>query len=209
MALDAATLALTARELKAALTEAKIAKIFEPTRDELVLTLRTRTDTYSLLLSARSGSARVCLTEESFENPETPPSFCMLMRKHLTGGKLLDVRMEPGDRIVYFEFQCTNEMGDLVRNILCAELMGRYSNLVLVQNGKIIDALKRVDFEDSDVPRRGGCPPAARRAGPACAGRRRSECRPCRRRPRRRRRAGPPAAADRRGAYSGCSKAFA
>ena len=151
MALDAATLALTAGELKQTLTDAKIAKIFEPTRDELVLTLRTRTETYALLLSARSGSARVCLTEESFENPETPPSFCMLMRKHLTGGRLLDVRMEPGDRIVYFEFQCTNEMGDLVRNILCAELMGRYSNLVLVQNGKIIDALKRVDFEDSDV----------------------------------------------------------
>ena len=97
MALDAATLALTAAELKATLTDAKIAKLFEPTRDELVLTLRTRTDTYALLLSARSGSARVCLTEESFENPETPPSFCMLMRKHLTGGKLLDVHMEPGD----------------------------------------------------------------------------------------------------------------
>ena len=151
MALDAATLALTAAELKTTLADAKIAKLFEPTRDELVITLRTRTETDSLLLSARSGSARVCLTEESFENPETPPSFCMLMRKHLTGGRLLDVRMEPGDRIVYFEFQCNNEMGDLVRNILCAELMGRYSNLVLVQNGKIIDALKRVDFEDSDV----------------------------------------------------------
>ena len=151
MALDAATLALTAAELKTTLADAKIAKLFEPTRDELVITLRTRTETDSLLLSARSGSARVCLTEESLENPETPPSFCMLMRKHLTGGRLLDVRMEPGDRIVYFEFQCTNEMGDLVRNILCAELMGRYSNLVLVQNGKIIDALKRVDFEDSDV----------------------------------------------------------
>ena len=143
MALDAATLALTAAELKATLTDAKIAKIFEPTRDELVITLRTRTDTYALLLSARSGSARVCLTEETFENPETPPSFCMLMRKHLTGGRLLDVHMEPGDRIVYFDFQCTNEMGDLVRNTLCAELMGRYSNLVLVQSGKIIDALKR------------------------------------------------------------------
>ena len=151
MALDAATLALTAAELKATLTDAKIAKIFEPTRDELVITLRTRTDTYALLLSARSGSARVCLTEETFENPETPPSFCMLMRKHLTGGRLLDVHMEPGDRVVYFDFQCTNEMGDLVRNTLCAELMGRYSNLVLVQSGKIIDALKRVDFEDSDV----------------------------------------------------------
>ena len=82
----------------------------------------------------------MCLTEETFENPETPPSFCMLMRKHLTGGRLLDVHMEPGDRIVYFDFQCTNEMGDLVRNTLCAELMGRYSNLVLVQSGKIIDA---------------------------------------------------------------------
>ena len=151
MALDAATLALTAAELGRTVTDAKIAKIFEPTRDELVITLRTRTDTYSLLLSARSGSARVCLTDESFENPETPPSFCMLMRKHLTGGRLVAVRMEPGDRIVYFDFLCTNEMGDLVTNTLCAELMGRYSNLVLVQNGKIIDALKRVDFEDSEI----------------------------------------------------------
>ncbi|MBU3818851.1 MAG: NFACT family protein [Candidatus Faecalibacterium intestinavium] len=151
MALDAATLALVTNELNQTLTDAKIAKLFEPTRDELVLTLRTRTETYSLLLSARSGSARVCLTRESFENPETPPSFCMLMRKHLTGGRLLGVHMEPGDRIVYFDFLCTNEMGDLVQNTLCAELMGRYSNLVLVQNNKIIDALKRVDFEDSEI----------------------------------------------------------
>ena len=151
MALDAATLALTAAELKTTLADAKIAKLFEPTRDELVITLRTRTDTYALLLSARSGSARVCLTEETFENPETPPSFCMLMRKHLTGGKLLDVHMEPGDRIVYFDFRCTNEMGDLVTNTLAVELMGRYSNLVLVQGGRIIDALKRVDFDDSEV----------------------------------------------------------
>ena len=69
MALDAATLELTAQELKTVLTDAKIAKLFEPTRDELVITLRTRTDTYALLLSARSGSARVCLTEETSENP--------------------------------------------------------------------------------------------------------------------------------------------
>ena len=151
MALDAATLALTAAKLKTRLLDAKIAKIFEPTRDELLITLRTRTETLPLLLSARSGSARVCFTAESFENPETPPSFCMLMRKHLMGGRVLDVRMEPGDRIVYFDFQCVNEMGDLVHNTLCAELMGRYSNLVLVQNGRIIDALKRVDFEDSQV----------------------------------------------------------
>ena len=151
MALDAATLALTTAQLRTVLLDARIDKIYEPTRDEVLLSLRTRTETYKLLLSARSGSARVCLTNESFENPQVPPSFCMLLRKHLTGGRLLRVEMEPGDRIVYFEFQCVNERGDLVRNIIAAELMGRYSNLVLVQNGKIIDALKRVDFEDSAV----------------------------------------------------------
>ena len=66
--------------------------------------------------------------------------FCMLLRKHLTGGRLVELRREPGDRIVYFDFRCTNEMGDLVTNTLAVELMGRYSNLVLVQNGRIIDA---------------------------------------------------------------------
>ena len=75
----------------------------------------------------------------------------MLLRKHLTGGRLIELRREPGDRIVYFDFRCTNEMGDLVTNTLAVELMGRYSNLVLVQDGRIIDALKRVDFDDSEV----------------------------------------------------------
>lgn len=151
MALDAATLALVADELKNTLLDAKIDKIFEPTRDEVLITLRTRTETHRLLLSARSGSARVCLTRENFENPLTPPGFCMLLRKHLTGGRLIGLRRETGDRIVYFDFKCTNEMGDLVTNTLAAELMGRYSNLVLVQEGRIIDALKRVDFEDSEI----------------------------------------------------------
>lgn len=151
MALDAATLSLAAAELKEALRDTRIDKIFEPTRDEVVITLRSRTETFKLLLSARSGSARVCFTQESFENPATPPSFCMLLRKHLNGGRLQDVRMLQGDRIVFFDFQCVNEMGDLVVNTLAAELMGRYSNLVLFQGEKIIDALKRVDFEDSEV----------------------------------------------------------
>ena len=136
MALDAATLALVANELNSTLLDAKIDKIFEPTRDEVLMTLRTRTQTFKLLLSARSGSARVCLTKESFENPLTPPGFCMLLRKHLTGGRLTGLHMEPGDRIVFFDFLCTNEMGDLVTNTLAAELMGRYSNLVLIQSGK-------------------------------------------------------------------------
>ncbi|MCI7325390.1 NFACT family protein, partial [bacterium] len=73
MALDAATLALVANELKTTLLDSKIDKIFEPTRDEVLITLRSRTETFRLLLSARSGSARVCLTKESGENPLTPP----------------------------------------------------------------------------------------------------------------------------------------
>ena len=133
MALDAAALALCAKELSAALADARIDKIFEPTRDEVVLNLRTRTDNPRLFLSARSGSARACLTKETFENPQTPPSFCMLLRKHFTGGRLLEVRTLPDERILFFDFQCTNEMGDIVVNTMAAELMGRYSNLVLVQ----------------------------------------------------------------------------
>ncbi|MEG0769388.1 MAG: NFACT RNA binding domain-containing protein [Ruthenibacterium sp.] len=154
MALDAATIALAAKELSARLADAKIDKIFEPTRDEVVLNLRLRGGAGAnphLFVSARSGSARVCLTQESFENPAVPPSFCMLLRKHFTGGRLLSVRTLPDERIVFFDFQCTSEMGDTVQNTLAVELMGRYSNLVLVQGGKIIDALKRVDFEDSEV----------------------------------------------------------
>ena len=121
MALDAAFLAQTVRELKDVLLDAKIDKIFEPTRDEVVINLRTRTHTHRLLLSARSGSARVCLTNETFENPQTPPSFCMLLRKHLTGGRLIELSVEPADRLAFFVFQCTNEMGDLVQNTLAAE----------------------------------------------------------------------------------------
>ena len=151
MALDAAFLELTARELKQTLVDARIDKIFEPTRDEVVLHMRTRTENYRLLVSARSGSARVCLTQETFENPAAPPSFCMLLRKHFSGGRLVDVRVIPGERIAFFDFACTNEMGDSVCNTLAAELMGRYSNIVLVQGGKVLDALKRVDLEASAV----------------------------------------------------------
>lgn len=160
MALDAAFLSLTAQELQAPLLHARIDKIFEPTRDEIVLYLRTRTSNFKLLLSARSGSARACFTNETFENPSVPPSFCMLLRKHFSGGKLLSIRTVSDERILFFDFQCTNEMGDTVVNTIAAELMGRYSNLVLIQTqnpafpqqeGKIIDALKRVDFEDSAI----------------------------------------------------------
>ncbi len=161
MALDAATLALTARQLQVELAESRIDKIYQPTRDEVVLQMRTRHAGFSLLLAARTGSARVCKTEMKYENPAVPPSFCMLLRKHLTGGRFLCARTLPMERILFLDFQCVNEMGDLVYNTLAAELMGRYCNLVLFsreraedgsfKDAKIIDALKRVGFDDSEV----------------------------------------------------------
>ncbi len=152
MALDAAILALTARELNDRLNGARVDKIFQPTRDEAVLLMRSRAGSARLLISARSGAARIGITGESFENPQVPPSFCMLLRKYLTAGRLEEVRAEQGERLVYFVFACTNEMGDPVRITLAAELMGRYANLVVIGNdGRIIDALKRVDLDASAV----------------------------------------------------------
>lgn len=156
MSLDAALLALCANELKTALADTRIDKIYQPTRDEVVISLHSRSQNFKLLLSARVGSARVCLTNANYENPATPPGFCMLLRKHLGGGRLQNVRNVQGDRIVFFDFLCTNEMGDLVQNTLTAELMGRYCNLVLMRYNedgtyKVLDALKRISFEDSEI----------------------------------------------------------
>ena len=151
MSLDAATLALVAGELKNTLLDAKIDKIFEPTRDEVLMTLRTRTETHRLLLSARSGSARVCLTKESFENPLTPPGFCMLLRKHLTGGRIVSLTQPPMERLVDLCLDCTDEMGEPVQKHLVLELMGRNSNLILLGgDGRILECMRRVDFEMSE-----------------------------------------------------------
>ena len=152
MALDAATLALVANEQNSTLLDAKIDKIFEPTRDEVLMTLRTRTQTFKLLLSARSGSARVCLTKESFENPLTPPGFCMLLRKHITGGKILSITHPGLERIQHFHFEHHNEMGDVCVKILIVELMGKHSNIIFCQpDMTIIDSIKHISANVSSI----------------------------------------------------------
>ena len=133
MSLDAATLALVAGELKNTLLDAKIDKIFEPTRDEVLMTLRTRTETHRLLLSARSGSARVCLTKESFENPLTPPGFCMLLRKHLVGARVAEITQPGLERLVRIELDVTDDFGQPGHRTLVLEAMGRRSNLILLK----------------------------------------------------------------------------
>jgi len=152
MALDAITLSLLAGELDEKLQGSRIDKIHQPSKDEVVFHLRRRDGNIKLLLSARSGSARLCITEETFENPQTPPSFCMLMRKYLSGARFVSCASVEGERIIMLSFTATSEMGDTVNIDIAAELMGRYANLVIINgDGRIIDAMKRVDADASAV----------------------------------------------------------
>ncbi|MEG2927957.1 MAG: NFACT RNA binding domain-containing protein [Oscillospiraceae bacterium] len=152
MALDAITMALLAKELDGSLQGARVDKIHQPSKDEAVLYLRKRDGNTKLLISARSGSARICLTDENFENPQTPPSFCMLLRKYLSGAHFIKARSVPGERIITLSFTATSEMGDTVNIDVAIELMGRYTNIVVINGeGKVVDALKRVDADASNI----------------------------------------------------------
>lgn len=152
MALDGAFLSCLRQELCETLDGAKVDKIHQPSREELLLALRSRSGSYKLFFSVRPNAARVALTAKLPENPAAPPMFCMLLRKRLTGGRLSAIRQNGWERVLYFDFDCYNELGDAVRLTLAAEIMGRYSNLILIdEKGLIVDALKRVDFAMSTV----------------------------------------------------------
>ena len=151
MPLSTILLSSLAREIAGRAEGARIDKISQPTPWETVLSLRTRSGNEKLLLSANPQSARVAFTEESRENPATPPLFCMMLRKHLSGGRILEVRQEEGERILTFVIMTSDEMGDTSGKRLIAEMMGRNSNLILVgSDGRILDALKKVDAEMSE-----------------------------------------------------------
>lgn len=149
MALDGAYLYTIKKQLMP-LIGGRIDKIHQPSREEIMIGLRTRTGGYKLLISASASSARVHLTEIPAENPKVPPMFCMLLRKHLGNGKLVNVRQDGLERILYLDFEAVNELGDIVTVTLACEIMGKYSNMIIVNGeGKIIDSIKRVDGEMS------------------------------------------------------------
>ena len=152
MALDGAFLHCLCDELRHTLQESRLDKIHQPSKEELVFAMRGRNGTEKLYLSARVSSPRVQLTAVSPENPATPPPFCMLLRKRLTGARLVDIRQAGLERALYFDFDSLNELGDTVRLTVAAELMGRHSNLILIgEDGRIVDAIKRVDLSMSPV----------------------------------------------------------
>ena len=128
-----------------------IDKIYQPSRDELVFLLRKKGFVKRLLISAKPSTARVCFTEEKYENPAVPPMFCMLVRKHFSAARLISVFQPALERIMEFHFEATNEMGDRVTVKIICELIGNKTNIILVGEGdKIIDAVRRSDIEDSD-----------------------------------------------------------
>lgn len=151
MALDGLFLHCIAQELETAIVGAKVDKIYQPSSEELVMTLRSRDlGTRKLLLCARANSPRLQLTDAAFENPATPPMLCMLLRKRLGGATVLGLRQAGFDRVLFLDFSATNEMGDKEQLTLAVEIMAQYSNVILLApDGKIIDALKRVDLTRS------------------------------------------------------------
>ena len=151
MALDGAFLHCIRAELLT-LIGSRIDKIYQPTRDSLVLSFRTKGGATRVLLSASADAARIHLTAESPENPPQPPMFCMLLRKHISGGKLEDVEQDGLERILRLKLRCNNELGDSVLLTLAVEIMGRCSNIILInENGRIIDSIRRVDEDSSRV----------------------------------------------------------
>ena len=146
MALDGAFVRFLTKELKSELVGARVSQIHQPNRDEIILALRTFSGNRKLLLSARANSPRVNFTENAPENPSSPPMLCMLLRKKLCGARVSDVRQPDLERIILIDFDAVNELGDSVMLTLAIEIMGKYSNIIFIDDkGVIIDALKRVD----------------------------------------------------------------
>ncbi len=152
MALDGVFLNLIKKELESVLIDGRVDKIHQPSKEEILFTIRTREGGYKLIFNTSAGTARVHITNTQIENPKTPPMFCMLLRKHLSGGKLISIRQDGFERILYFDFDSANEMGDICRFTLAVEIMGRRSNLILINcEGKIVDSIKRVGNDMSSV----------------------------------------------------------
>lgn len=152
MAFDGITIACMAHELQEKLTGGRISKIAQPEADELLLTVKSRAGNFRLLLSASAGLPLVYLTGANKPGPMTAPNFCMLLRKHISGGRILSVTQPSLERILRFEIEHLDEMGDLCRKYLVVEIMGKHSNIIFCSDtDQIIDSIKHVSAQMSSV----------------------------------------------------------
>ncbi len=152
MAFDAGMLACVVAEIREKSLGARVEKVFQPERDEIVLQMRSIEGGKRLVINAGSNTPRIGFTTEQKENPMTPPMLCMLLRKHLQGAKLTNVCQAGFERVAILEFETRDEMGFECTRYLIAEIMGKYSNLIFAGDGKkIIAAMRTVDFSTSSL----------------------------------------------------------
>ncbi|UFU00973.1 NFACT family protein [Radiobacillus kanasensis] len=146
MAFDGIVTRAISQELNHTLATGRVMKIYQPTETELIFVIRSQGQNHHLLLSAHPSYARFHLTKDSYQNPKEPPMFCMLLRKHLLGHFVEQVSQYENERIVEFHFKGKNEIGDETNKILVIEVMGKHSNILLVdkEKGHILDSIKHI-----------------------------------------------------------------
>ncbi|MBE7064057.1 MAG: fibronectin/fibrinogen-binding protein, partial [Ruminococcaceae bacterium] len=147
MPLDATAVACMAHELSVRLADGRIDKIYQPERDEITLSVRTPRETVRLAVSASHAFPRLHVTDVRKKNPADAPMFCMLLRKHLGGGKLAEISQPDFERVLRFTVSVYSELGDKTERFLYAEFAGRNPNIILTdETGKIIDAAHHTDL---------------------------------------------------------------
>ncbi len=153
MALDGIVTKNIIKELNTTILGGKIDKIYQPEKDEIIINIYNKGNTYKLLVSANSSNPRIHLTRYSKQNPATPPMFCMLLRKHLVGGIIQNIEQFQIDRVIFIDISSMDELGNMVIKRLIIEIMGKHSNIILIDkaSSKIIDSIKRVTSAMSRV----------------------------------------------------------
>lgn len=152
MPFDGVVTKAVADELNTSISGGRIYRIYQPEKDSLVFHIRTGKQNVKLFICSNANSARIHLTEMDFENPASPPMFCMLLRKHLSGARVVNVQSHDYERIITINIEAIDELGDKSIKKLVIEIMGRHSNIILLNPaGKIIDAIKHVDHSMSRV----------------------------------------------------------
>ena len=151
MAFDGITMNCVNWELQEKVLDTRIEKIYQPSPTEVLLHLRKHRESLKLLLSAHPVYSRVCVTHKTFENPKSPPLFCMVLRKHLEGGKITAITQPSFERILEIHIESRTELGDIAHPTLVIEVMGKHSNIILLnpEENKIIDSIKKVSFSTS------------------------------------------------------------
>ena len=152
MAFDGVVIANVVHDMNRLLTGGRIYKIYQPEADELLLTIKNNRDTYRLLLSASASLPLIYFTSQSKTNPMTAPNFCMLLRKYISNGRIVEITQPGMERIVEIHIEHLNELGDTCQKKLIVEIMGKHSNIIFIDDkGMIIDSIKHISHQISSV----------------------------------------------------------